>query len=262
MINVIIPAYNCAKTLGRTLSSLAAQTDTNFELIIVDDCSIEDIKSIVDKFSDCLKIKYIRNETNIGCGMSRQVGIDNATCKYITFLDSDDMFFPYTIETFNELIESNPNLEYLHTYFYEQVVKGNEHKMFLHKDNWTCCHGKLYNVELIRKYGIKNSPDVKWADDSYFNSMCGEFMQLQVFGIPTMLWSCNKNSVIRRKDDVRDENIKKDFLNAMLMSAKFCYEKKGSVDFALRTYEHIKRDFKLDEEETEKLSELLKYITK
>ena len=47
MINIIIPAYNCSSTLGRTLSSLVAQTDTSFEVIVVDDCSTEDIKSII-----------------------------------------------------------------------------------------------------------------------------------------------------------------------------------------------------------------------
>ena len=97
MINVIIPAYNCRTTLGRTLSSLVAQTDPNFEVIVVDDCSTEDIKSIVDDYRDKLSIVYIRNERNLGCGMSRQVGIDNATQKFITFLDSDDMFMPYTV---------------------------------------------------------------------------------------------------------------------------------------------------------------------
>jgi glycosyltransferase involved in cell wall biosynthesis len=61
MINVIIPAYNCCLTLGRTLSSLVAQTDENFEVIIVDDCSTEDIKSIVDDYSNKLNITYIRN---------------------------------------------------------------------------------------------------------------------------------------------------------------------------------------------------------
>ena len=90
MINVIIPAYNCSKTLGRTLASLVAQTDQNFEVIIVDDCSTENIKNIIDDYNNKLKIIYISNEKNIGCGMSRQVGIDNATQKFITFLDSDD----------------------------------------------------------------------------------------------------------------------------------------------------------------------------
>ena len=56
MINVIIPAYNCSKTLGRTLASLVAQTDTDFEVTVVDDCSTEDIKTIVDGYKDKLNI--------------------------------------------------------------------------------------------------------------------------------------------------------------------------------------------------------------
>lgn len=171
MINVIIPAYNCRTTLGRTLSSLAAQTDPNFEVIVVDDCSTEDIKSIVDDYCDKLSIVYIRNERNLGCGMSRQVGIDNATQKFITFLDSDDMFMPYTIETFNSIIEANPDIEYLHSYFYEQIVIDNNPAIYLWKDNYTACHGKLYNVELIKKYGIRNSPEIILGTDGLAKNM-------------------------------------------------------------------------------------------
>ena len=221
MINVIIPAYNCYSTLGRTLSSLVAQTDTNFEVIIIDDCSTEDIKSIVDDYTNKLNIIYIRNEQNLGCGMTRQVGIDNATQKFITFLDSDDMFMPYTVETFNSIIETNPDTEYLHSYFYEQIVINNNPAIFLWKDNYTACHGKLYNVELIKKYGIRNSPLVKWADDSFFNSMCSELMNMSIISIPTVLWTNNKNSIMRRQDIERDAAIKEDFLNAMLLSAEF-----------------------------------------
>ena len=235
MINVIIPAYNCRATLGRTLSSLVAQTDPNFEVIIVDDCSTEDIKSIVDDYTNKLNIIYIRNEQNLGCGMSRQVGIDNATQKFITFLDSDDMFMPYTIETFNSIIEANPDTEYLHSYFYEQIVIDNNPAIYLWKNNYTACHGKLYNVELIKKYGIRNSPLVKWADDSFFNSMCSELMNMSIINVPTVLWTNNKNSIMRRQDVERDASVKEDFLNAMLLSAEFVLKQKGHIDHLQNT---------------------------
>lgn len=235
MINVIIPAYNCRTTLGRTLSSLVAQTDPNFEVIVVDDCSTEDLKSIIDDYSDKLSIIYIRNERNLGCGMSRQVGIDNATQKFITFLDSDDMFMPYTVETFNSIIEANPDTEYLHSYFYEQIVIDNNPAIYLWKDNYTACHGKLYNVELIKKYGIRNSPLVKWADDSFFNSMCSELMNMSIINIPTVLWTNNKNSIMRRQDIERDASVKEDFLNAMLLSAEFVLKQKGHIDHLQNT---------------------------
>ena len=260
MINVIIPAYNCRITLGRTFSSLVAQTDPNFEAIVVDDCSTEDIKSIVDDYRDKLNIVYIRNEQNLGCGMSRQVGIDNATQKFITFLDSDDMFMPYTIETFNSIIEANPDTEYLHSYFYEQIVIDNNPAIYLWKDNYTACHGKLYNVELIKKYGIRNSPLVKWADDSFFNSMCSELMNMSIINVPTVLWTNNKNSIMRRQDVERDASVKEDFLNAMLLSAEFVLKQKGNIDHLQNTIEGIIKHMSLDEKETEKLNTLLTYI--
>ena len=260
MINVIIPAYNCRTTLGRTLSSLVAQTDPNFEVIVVDDCSIEDLKSIVDDYTNKLNIIYIRNEQNLGCGMSRQVGIDNATQKFITFLDSDDMFMPYTIETFNSIIEAKPDTEYLHSYFYEQIVIDNNPAIYLWKDNYTACHGKLYNVELIKKYGIRNSPLVKWADDSFFNSMCSELMNMSIINVPTVLWTNNKNSIMRRQDVERDASVKEDFLNAMLLSAEFVLKQKGHIDHLQNTIEGIIKRMSLDEKETEKLNTLLTYI--
>ena len=260
MINVIIPAYNCRATLGRTLSSLVAQTDTNFEVIVVDDCSTEDIKPIVDDYSNKLSIIYIRNEQNLGCGMSRQVGIDNATQKFITFLDSDDMFMPYTVETFNATIEANPEIEYLHTPFYEQIIVDGNPAIFLWKDNYTACHGKLYNVELIKKYGIRNSPLVKWADDSFFNSMCSELMNMSIINVPTVLWTNNKNSIMRRQDIERDAFVKEDFLNAMLLSAEFVLKQKGHIDHLQNTIEGIIKQMSLNEKETEKLNLLLKYI--
>ena len=260
MIDIIIPAYNCQSTLGKTLSSLVAQTDDNFEVIVVDDCSIEDIKLIVNDYSDKLKIKYIRNKNNLGCGMTRQVGIDNATQKFITFLDSDDMFMPYTVETFNSIIEANPDTEYLHSYFYEQIVIDNNPAIFLWKDNYTACHGKLYNVELIKKYGIRNSPLVKWADDSFFNSMCSELMNMSIISVPTVLWTNNKNSIIRRQDKERDVAVKEDFLNAMVLSAEFVLKQKGHIDHLQNTIKDIVKQMSLNEKETEKLNTLLKYI--
>ena len=260
MINVIIPAYNCRATLGRTLSSLVAQTDPNFEVIIVDDCSTEDLKSIVDDYINKLNIIYIRNEQNLGCGMSRQVGIDNATQKFITFLDSDDMFMPYTVETFNSIIEANPDTEYLHSYFYEQIVIDNNPAIYLWKDNYTACHGKLYNVELIKKYGIRNSPLVKWADDSFFNSMCSELMNMSIINVPTVLWTNNKNSIMRRQDVERDACVKEDFLNAMLLSAEFVLKQKGHIDHLQNTIQDIIKRMSLNEKETEKLNTLLTYI--
>lgn len=257
MINVIIPAYNCRRTLERTLASLIAQTDKRFEVILVDDCSTEDIKGIVDEYFYSLKIWYIRNDKNLGCGMSRQVGMDNATQKYVTFLDADDMFMPYTVETFNAVISEHPETEYLHTHFYQQIVVDESPAMVLHKDNYTACHGKLYNLEAVRKHGIRNSPEVRWADDSYFNSMCGELLKMSIIGIPTMLWTSTPDSVLRKPDPERDSNIMADFVNAMIMSAEFVVKRKGYVEHLHETVEQLKKKYTFTEEENARIEALL-----
>ena len=169
MIDVIIPAYNCTATLDRTLGSLVAQFNKNFKVTIVDDCSTEDIKSIIDKYTHLLNIKYVRNEKNMKCGMSRQVGIDNSESEYFTFLDSDDTFMPYTISVFYENIERYPEIDVFNSYFYS-TDKNDKISLIKHGITW--CHGRLYKRSFINKYGIRNNPKIKWGDDSYFNSMC------------------------------------------------------------------------------------------
>ena len=262
MIDVIIPAYNCAKTLGRTLGSLVAQTDPNFLVTIVDDCSTEDIKSIVDDYANKLNVSYIRNEKNLGCGMSRQVGIDNTTNKYFCFLDSDDVFMPYALETFNSSIKEKPNLELLHSYFYKKTVVDGTPALLLKKDGYTWCHGKLYNRELIAKFDIKNDPEVRWSDDSFFNSMCSELMVMDILPIPMMVWINNDESVTRRIDEYRDKNKVKDFLIAIEKSVRLVLQYKNEIEHLEHTVNMLKHDFVLDEEETVILENILNLTRK
>lgn len=262
MIDIIIPAYNCAKTLDRTLGSLIAQTDKDFLITIVDDCSTEDIKPIIDDYTTKLNIVYIRNEQNLGCGMSRQVGIDNTTCDYFCFLDSDDAFMPYAVEAFNSTIKVNPNLELLHTYFYEKTTIDGIPALMLRKDGYTWCHGKLYNRKLVTKYGIKNDPEVKWADDSFFNSMCSELMKMDIVGIPTMVWCNNNESITRRSDTNRDKNVVKDFLKGLDKSVRLVLQYKDEIEHLEHTINHLTSRFDLDEEELAMLNDIIKLTEK
>lgn len=262
MIDIIIPAYNCSKTLDRTLGSLIGQTDSDFLVTIVDDCSTEDVKSIIDDYANKLNIVYIRNEKNLGCGMSRQVGIDNTSCKYFCFLDSDDVFMPYTVETFNATIKVRPDLELLHTHFYEKIIVNDIPTLMLKKDGYTWCHGKLYNRELVTKYDIKNDPKVRWADDSFFNSMCTELMKMDIIELPTMIWCNNYDSVTRRRDSDREKNVIKDFLAALDKSVRLVLRYKDKVEHLEYTIRTLKKQCELDEEELAMLNSIIKLTDK
>lgn len=240
MIDVIIPAYNCTATLDRTLGSLVAQFNKNFKVTIVDDCSTEDIKSIIDKYIHLLNIKYIRNEKNMKCGMSRQVGIDNSESEYFTFLDSDDTFMPYTISVFYENIERYPEIDVFNSYFYS-TDKNDKISLIKHGITW--CHGRLYKRSFINKYGIRNNPKIKWGDDSYFNSMCDTLNTkgFMTIPIPMMVWLNNNNSVTRSSTSGFQKEGLSDFIFAMNESIKFLKQHMNVKDikFIPGTVKHI-----------------------
>jgi len=90
-ISVIVPVYNAEKYLEKCLSSIIKQTFTDFEVIIVEDKSIDNSYEICKIFAASDKrIKLIQNSENQGSSLSRRIGINNATGKYIQFIDSDD----------------------------------------------------------------------------------------------------------------------------------------------------------------------------
>ena len=98
MVSIIVPAYNCIKSLEYCVRSIQQQTYTGFELILVDDGSIDGSGELCDKFAAAdSRIKVI-HKPNGGVSAARNVGIDAATSEYITFCDSDDYLEPTFIE--------------------------------------------------------------------------------------------------------------------------------------------------------------------
>ena len=96
-VSVVIPTYNRAAVIGRTVGSVLRQRFENFEAIIVDDASTDETERIVRSFDDP-RIKYLSHETNRGGSAARNTGIKAAEGEYIAFLDSDDEWHPAKLE--------------------------------------------------------------------------------------------------------------------------------------------------------------------
>ena len=93
-ISVIIPTYNRARILlPRAIQSVLNQTLEDFELIVVDDSSVDETESVVKSFNDP-RITYFRRNQNGGIGAARNDGIRLSSAPYVTFLDSDDEYLP------------------------------------------------------------------------------------------------------------------------------------------------------------------------
>lgn len=93
LVSVIIPTYNRAHSVKRAARSVLAQSHTNLELLIVDDCSQDNTEEIVRELNDS-RVHYIRHLENRGGSAARNSGIRVAQGDYIAFLDSDDTWLP------------------------------------------------------------------------------------------------------------------------------------------------------------------------
>lgn len=112
--SIVVTTYNRSQLLIRALKSLVAQTFDNWEAIIVDDGSTDETPNVVDSFiNNFPNFSFIRQE-NRGEAGAKNSGI--AVCKgeYVSFLDSDDEYEPKHLETRNNLLVSNPEVQLLH----------------------------------------------------------------------------------------------------------------------------------------------------
>lgn len=108
-VTVIIPVYSRVKLLKETLQSIYNQSgDFNLKVILVDDCSPKPIKPLL--LSEFPKIKFIRNEKNLGSGLSRNIALSLVKSEYVAFLDSDDLWKSnFLNESLNELRKGSVN---------------------------------------------------------------------------------------------------------------------------------------------------------
>jgi glycosyltransferase involved in cell wall biosynthesis len=115
MFSVIIPIYNRFSVLQRAVESVLLQKFQEFEIILVDDGSSEDVNFILEKFIDS-RLRIIRS-LHMGASVARNVGIANARFEWIAFLDSDDWWVPEKLDRFRSFISQNPAFDFVYSGF-------------------------------------------------------------------------------------------------------------------------------------------------
>jgi glycosyltransferase involved in cell wall biosynthesis len=103
LFSVVIPVFNRANELAAALRSVLDQSERDFEIVVVDDGSIDDPQQVVDEVGDPRTV-FLRQE-NRGGGAARNAGIDRASGRFIAFLDSDDRFLPGHLSRMKTLLE-------------------------------------------------------------------------------------------------------------------------------------------------------------
>ncbi|WP_141588216.1 glycosyltransferase family A protein [Myxococcus sp. AB056] len=101
--SVIIPTYNRARLLEAALASVFAQEERDFEVLVVDDGSTDDTLETLARHGERVRVL---SQRNAGPGAARNLGIQAARGTYVAFLDSDDVWFPWTLATYRQVLEA------------------------------------------------------------------------------------------------------------------------------------------------------------
>lgn len=98
-VSIITPVYNSEKFLNQTIESVLNQSYKNWEMILVDDCSTDNSKEIIDKYmKEDKRIRYYLLETNSGAAVARNYALEKSTGRFIAYLDADDLWDSYKLE--------------------------------------------------------------------------------------------------------------------------------------------------------------------
>ena len=171
LVSIIMPSYNTAQYIKNTIQSVLNQTYTNWELIIVDDCSNDNTNEVLNTITD-QRIMIFKNEKNSGAAVSRNKALREAKGRWIAFLDSDDLWMPEKLEKQISFMKKN-GYSFSYTNYEEIDVEGNKTgvivtgpkkitKTGMFNYCWPGCLTVMYDAE---KIGLIQIEDIKKNND-------------------------------------------------------------------------------------------------
>lgn len=143
MISVVIPLYNKEQLIAKTLQSVFAQTYTDYEIVIVNDGSIDNSVAVIEALSDP-RIRLI-NQANAGVSAARNKGIEEAKGEYVALLDADDEWKPEYLETIADMIEKYSDCSVFATNYTHIAPDGHEFPTIINNIRFNGYDGRLLN---------------------------------------------------------------------------------------------------------------------
>ena len=214
MISFIIPAYNAGKTIGRTIKSITNQegTSVDYEVIVVDDGSDDDLREKVEEFKSDERIKYFYKE-NTGVSDTRNYGVNQAMGEYIIFVDSDDYISKTLLRDIEQYINQKIDLIKWRPVFVDEdgnILRKEESNSFNKvsgEKGFNLLFGKDNLIDCLWNYAIKKELVLEFPKGMYHEDFAT--MPLMILKAKTMV-SINKyeyyyvqsqNSIMRNKNE-------------------------------------------------------------
>ena len=229
-LSIIIPCYNCRKTIERLLNSILSNNlpKDDYEVIICDDKSTEEYFDLVQPFEEKMNLVYTTTTREVHCpGNTRQAALPYIHGEWFTFIDNDDMFEPTAFQSVFQYIEAK-NIKYtlctnFREFFYEEnrygrEIKGDE------TDTWL--HGKFFNTQrTLKDFHCYFKEDLMSHEDVFFNScnlahlieMGEDYVYVPIF---TYKWVYTPNSLSRSYFNKKDYYIDT-YLEDFMMGASY-----------------------------------------
>lgn len=165
-ISIVIPAYNSEKLLGRCIESAMNQTLKEIEIIVIDDLSTDNTKSVIEKYSKKEgKIIGIYSKENRGAGYSRNLGIENASGEFVGFIDSDDFVDP---EFYEYLYLNSKDKDIVHgirvIHNFEKFYRKSRKKPY------GCIIPSIIRINFLMKNNIRFPTNKGRGEDSTFKA--------------------------------------------------------------------------------------------
>ena len=172
LVSIIMPSYNTADYIAESIQSVLEQSYTDWELIVVDDCSTNNTDEVIKPYLTDGRIKYFKNEKNSGAAVSRNHALREAKGKWIAFLDSDDLWMPDKLEKQIRYMEMN-GYHFSYTNYSEINAEGQRNgvtvtgpkrvtKTGMFNYCWLGCLTVMYDAETV---GLIQIADIKKNND-------------------------------------------------------------------------------------------------
>ena len=178
-ISVIVPVYNTEKYLTRCIDSILSQTFTDFELLLIDDGSKDSSGAICDEYAAKDNRVRVFHKENVGVSSARNLGLDNAKCEWIAFVDSDDWvendYLKLLYDNNDDLVVSaciyeKPNKIVFENLIDKQINIGyNNLTDILMKGVFMTPYCALYRYDILEDYNIRFDNLLSSREDTLFD---------------------------------------------------------------------------------------------
>ncbi|WP_333660647.1 glycosyltransferase family 2 protein [Chishuiella changwenlii] len=230
LVSIITPCYNSERFIQETYQSIFNQTYKNWEWIIVDDCSKDSSVKIINCFNDD-RVKLFIQDSNQGAAVARNKALDIAKGKYITFIDSDDLWLPNFLEvTINYLESNNENLVYTS---YKRVDENLNFALndFIAIDKinrnrilYNCPIPMLTSVYNASEIGVVKFPDIELREDhAMWIDLLERTKYARAIKESLAIYRMRENSVSRNKWNIaiKQYNVYKKYLKMNIIQSSY-----------------------------------------